>query len=182
MQNAQNIFQSINWSAPSWDLFIAIVFVVGSFLYGFSLGRDRLIVILVSIYMALALIGNAPYLDRLALTTESVTSQIFVFKITGFVGIFIVLFFFLSRSALLRTIASRDEQGSWWQVMLFSVLHVGLLLSVIMSFLPPEALNHLSSVTRQIFTYEGAKFGWLVAPLIAMMLVRRPKKKARRRR
>lgn len=177
MENAQTFFQNINWSNPSWDLFIAIVFVVGSLLYGFSLGRDRLIVILVSIYMALALIGNAPYLDRLGQMTQTVASQIFVFQITGFVGIFIVLFFFLSRSALLRTIASRDEQGSWWQVMMFSVLHVGLMLSVIMSFLPADALNHLSPFTRQIFTYEGARFAWLVAPIIAMMLVRKPQRK-----
>ena len=172
MNNAQSFLQSINWSNPSWDLMIALVFVVGSFLYGFSLGRDRLIVIMVSIYMALALISNAPYLDAVMKKTEGVLNQIFVFKLTGFLGLFLVLFFFLSRSALQRSIASRDEKGAWWQVIIFSVLHVGLLLSVILSFLPKEALDNLSPITRQIFTYDGARFAWLTLPIVAMIILK----------
>ena len=172
INNAQNFLHSVNWSNPSWDLVIALVFIVGSFLYGFSLGRDRLIVIMVSIYMALALISNAPYLDLIMKKTETALNQIFVFKLTGFIGIFLILFFFLSRSALQRSIGSRDEKGAWWQVIIFSVLHVGLLLSVVLSFLPKEALGHLAPITRQIFIYDGARFAWLSAPIIAMMLVR----------
>ena len=42
---------NINWAAPSWDLFIILFFIVAAFLYGLSLGRNRVIVILVSIYM-----------------------------------------------------------------------------------------------------------------------------------
>jgi len=87
-------------------------------------------------------------------------------------GLFLVLFFFLSRSALQRSIASRDEKGAWWQVIIFSVLHVGLLLSVILSFLPKEALEHLSPVTRQIFTHDGVRFAWLTLPIIAMIILK----------
>jgi len=36
------------------DLFIILFFVIAAFLYGFSLGRDRIVAILVSIYMGLA--------------------------------------------------------------------------------------------------------------------------------
>lgn len=176
MSDAQTFFQTINWSAPTWDLFIAGVFLIGALMYGFSLGRDRIIVILVSIYMALALM-TAPYLDVVMEKTALALNQVFVFKLTGFVGIFLGLFFFLSRSALLRTIAHRDDHGSWWQVMLFSILHMGLLISVIISFLPPEAADHLSPFTRQLFVYDGSRFAWLVAPIVAMMFIQSPKKK-----
>ena len=53
---------AINLSDPSWDLFILMFFVVGALLYGFTLGRERVIVLIVSMYMGLAVIGNAPWL------------------------------------------------------------------------------------------------------------------------
>lgn len=168
----------INWSQPTWDLFIALIFIVATFIYGISLGRDRIIVILVSLYMSLAVVNAAPFLDLLERQSQEVLSKIFVFKITGFLGIFIVLFFFLSRSALLRTIASHDERGSWWQVVLFSILHVGLLTSVILSFIPHDAITRLAPLTQQIFTGHLGRFAWIIAPIIAMILVRKkdPKK------
>ena len=39
----------VNWSAPSQDLFVVLLFIVTVFLYGISLGRGRIVVVLVSI-------------------------------------------------------------------------------------------------------------------------------------
>lgn len=162
--------QNINWAVPSWDLFIIIFFVVGAFLYGLSLGKERVIVILVSIYMALAVINTAPYLDKLYGREININfGPNFAFKVTLFLGVFIALFFLLSRSALSRTFGS-GSTGSWWQVILFSFLHVGLLISVILSFLPLEAAEHLLPTTRHIFTSELGKFVWITAPIAAMIL------------
>lgn len=171
--NPAEFLAHINWAQPTWDLFIVLFFVVAAFLYGVSLGRDRIIVILVSLYMALAVVNTAPYLDVLEKSSQEILSKIFVFKITGFLGVFIVLFFLLSHSALLRTIAASDERGPWWQVMLFSFLHVGLLISVTLSFLPPEAVGKLAPLTQRIFTEELSRFLWVAAPIVAMILVRR---------
>ena len=83
---------NINWATPSWDLFIILFFVVAAFLYGLSLGRDRVIVILVSLYMALAIVNTAPYLN--SFTAEISYNNASIFNVTIFVGIFIILFFF----------------------------------------------------------------------------------------
>lgn len=169
-QSTTEFFSNINWAQPSWDLFIILFFVVAGFLYGLSLGRDRIIVILVAVYMALAVVNDAPYIGRLV--EEAGLQQLFVVRISTFMTVFIILFFLLSRSALLKTIAGADTAGAWWQVLVFSFLHVGLLTSVTLSFLPDGAANALSPFTRNIFTTEGGKFFWVVAPIVAMIVLK----------
>ncbi len=167
-------FVTLNFSNPSWDLFILIFFVVVSLLYGLTLGRDRIVVVLVSIYMALAVIQNAPFLKNLTATVT--LGQSFAFRITIFLGIFLVLFFLLSHSGLVKILGHGSGRGSWWQVMLFSFLHVGLLLSVVLSFLPADAQSGLAPITRTIFVSDIAKFAWILAPILVMTIVKEEKK------
>lgn len=168
--NVQNLVANVNWAQPSWDLFIVLFFIIAGFLYGLSLGRDRVIVILVSIYMALAVVNTAPFIGTLQANVG--VSGIFVLRISAFLIVFIALFLLLARSALLQTIANSDTKGSWWQVMLFSFLHVGLLISIVLSFLPADAANQLAPLTRRMFASETARFLWIIGPILAMVLIK----------
>ncbi|PIS42758.1 MAG: hypothetical protein COT24_01825 [Candidatus Kerfeldbacteria bacterium CG08_land_8_20_14_0_20_40_16] len=161
---------NFDWSKPTWDMFIILFFVVAALLYGMSLGRDRIIVILVSIYMALAVVNTAPYINDV--NAEVGVNQFFVVRITAFVAIFVFLFFLLSRSALLATVASSDDKGKWWQVIIFSILHVGLLISIILSFLSESAAENLAPATQTIFVSEIGRFIWIVAPILLMILLK----------
>jgi len=64
-------------------------------------------------------------------------------------------------------------QGSWFQVIIFSFLQVGLLISVILSFLPAEIASELLPITKDIFTSDKAQFAWLLAPILAMIIIGR---------
>ncbi|MFH0804932.1 MAG: hypothetical protein V1916_01920 [Patescibacteria group bacterium] len=168
-----NALQSIDWTRPTWDLFIILFFVVAAFLYGLSLGRDRIITILVSIYMSLAIVEHTPFLQSASFqgAINNVANQFFVFQISAFVFLFIVLFLIISRSALIKTIASVDKAGPWWQVFVFSILHVGLLVSIILSYLPRDTVNAvLAPLTRQVFTTDLAQSLWIIAPVAAMIV------------
>lgn len=160
---------SINWAAPTWDLFIVLFFIVTVFLYGMSLGRDRVIVILVSIYMALAVVSNAPFLGNWDANVQ--VGEFFAFRVTTFLGLFVLLFFLMSRSALQRTFGELAS-GKWWQVLLFSLFHVGLLVSITLSFLPDDAIGHLAPLTQQLFATDTARFVWIIAPIAAMVFVK----------
>lgn len=168
---AQAQFMSVNWASPTWDLFIVLFFILTVFLYGMSLGRDRIIVILVSIYMAMAVVANAPIIGRANPNADIQFGNIFAFKVSAFLGLFILLFFLLSRSALMKTFGNMTA-GKWWQVLVFSIFHVGLLVSITLSFLPPDAIGHLAPITRNLFASEMAKFVWVVAPISGMVLLR----------
>ncbi len=168
-----NIMQNIDWTRPTWDLFIILFFIVAAFLYGLSLGRDRIIVILVSIYMSLAIIEHAPFLNSewLHNLINGIVNQFFVFQISVFLILFIVLFLVITRSALMKTIASSDTAGPWWQVLLYSVLHVGLLVSIVLSYLPADTVNEiLAPLTKQVFTTELAQSVWILSPVVAMII------------
>lgn len=172
LESIQSALSGIDWSKPTWDLFIFLFFFIIAFLYGFSLGRDRILVILVSIYIALAVVPAFPYLERLYL---DLSVQGFAFRVTSFYIFFIVLFFLLSRSALLNLLSAQATGigDKLVEVIIFSVLHVGLLVSITLSFLPEAALSRLAPGTREVFTSEMGKFLWLTAPIAAMIIFSR---------
>jgi len=173
----ESFLSSINWATPNWDTFILLLFIIGALLYGLSLGRDRVIVILVSVYMALAVVANAPVLRDLNLLQLSVNDN-FVLKIGFFLGMFVALFFMLSRSALLKTIGGNGGSGSWWQTIIFSILQVGLLISITLSFLPPEISGNLTQFTRDIFLSYWGKSAWMVLPVVFMAIAPRERTQA----
>lgn len=174
MEEATSYIATINWANPSWDLFIVLFFVVVALLYGLSMGRDRLIVLLVGIYMSLAVVNTAPFIHN-ASATEVGIDQLFAFKIGTFLGAFVLFFFLISRSALANTIGKNDSAGRWWHTIIFSFLQVGLLISVILSYLPREAIDHFAPLTRSLFTGDLPQFLWIVGPIVAMMLIRTDK-------
>lgn len=165
------VFSNVNWLEPSWDMFIVLFFVIASLLYGISLGRDRIIVILVSIYMALAIVNYIPFIT--AFTARISVNDAFALRVSVFLGIFILLFFFLSHSALLRTLGHAAAQGPLWQVMIFSFLHVGLLISVTLSFFPRDLATVLSPLTQGFFTSDIARAAWVSLPVLAMVMLGR---------
>jgi hypothetical protein len=167
--DATTYLQHINWSSPTWDLFIVLFFIVTVFLYGISMGRERVIVILVNIYMALAVVTNAPYINTLDRTANS--GNFFAFKALTFLATFVLLFLLMSRSALAKTFGG-IAGAKWWQVILFSTFHVGLLVSIILSFLPAETVSHLAPMTRQLLASDNARFFWIVAPILALAFVK----------
>ncbi len=161
-----NAFLNFNFFQPTWDVFIILFFVIAALVYGVSLGRDRILVILVSIYMALAVVKYLPFITDYSANVS--VNNAFAFRISLFLGIFILLFFFLSQSALLRTFGNDARQGSWIQVIVFSFLHVGLLISVTLSFLPAEMTSTLSPLTMLIFESDAGRAFWIIVPIVAM--------------
>ena len=166
---AAHYLSSINWIQPSWDIFIVLFFIVASLIYGVSLGRDRIIVLLVAIYMSLAVVKYVPFITDFH-ASVSLNDQ-FALKVSIFLGLFILLFFFLSQSALLKTIGAGAQQGKIWQVVLFSIFHAGLLISVTLSFFPEETMSYLSPLTSQLFVSDAARAAWVIIPVAAMAVL-----------
>lgn len=168
--NFQNAVTNVNWAQPSWDLFIVLFFVVAGLVYGLSLGRERVVAILVSVYMALAVVSNAPYIGILRNGIRD--SNTTLARVFAFIAIFIVLFVLLVRSSTMKGLSGSDEKGSWWQAMLFSFLHVGLLISIVLSYLPVNAIQQLAPMTQRVFTSDTGRFLWVLGPILALIMFR----------
>lgn len=163
------MLSTIDWLKPSWDLFIILFFVVASFVYGISLGRDRILVILISIYMALAVVKYVPFITEFDANIS--INENFALKVSVFLGMFVLLFFLVSQSALVRTLGASSSQGKWWQVFIFSLLHAGLLLSVTLSFIPNDVSGWLSPLTKTLFVSDHAKAVWVILPIVTMIFL-----------
>ena len=90
------LLSQINWAQPSWDLLIFFLFATLVIFYGFSLGKSRIIIILLSIYMALAVANTLPYLSRGILQYAPINPNLekfFAFPVIVFLIIFVVLLF-----------------------------------------------------------------------------------------
>lgn len=175
LQNFLSQFASVNWFSPSWDVFIILFFLVASFLYGLSLGLNRILIIIISIYLSLALIDYFPFTNA---TLPEFKMGGISFKVTLFIGVVLLLFFFLSRSALLKTFGGGSD-GSFFQIFLFSILHVGLLLGIVLSYMPESFREGLSPFSHQLFINSTAKFIWVFLPIAAMIVLGKTKKKRR---
>lgn len=150
-----------------WDIVLVLAFVGASLLYGFSRGKKGAAVMTVSIYMALAVTQALPdFILNISLNNAA------AFQVSAFIGIFALLFYWLSRSALLRTF-SGDSGGSMLQTAVLSVLHAGLLLAVAMTFVPEIHLHYFSPYLLQFFIGEWQLFGWIAAPIVAMIVLGR---------
>lgn len=163
--DTSNLLKGIDFQKPSWDVFVILFFLVGALLYGLSLGRDRIIVILVSIYMSLTVVKSLPdVVLRFTIGKE------FAIQVTAFVALFVGLFFLVSRSALIRTLGVNASEGKWYQTIIFSILHVGLLISITMSFLPADVIAKFAPITQFVFTAQWSQFAWIAAPIVAMII------------
>ena len=164
-------------SASGWDLFIILIFLIAVFVYGFFLGRNRMIILLLSSYFSLTIVQAIPW-ERLSSLgwlgiSQGPSSSL---KIIIFLGIVILFYFLVPRSVLSSTLRIKKRgDASWIQILVLSIAQVGLLAMVILSFLPETNIDVLDSSVKKIFVGPEAQFVWLVLPVLAMVLIKRRK-------
>lgn len=160
---------AVNFNQPTWDLFIYLFFAVAVVMFALTLGRQRIVSVLLSVYLSLVVVNYLPYINK-AWEEVDLNLGVFAFRLSGFAIVFVVAFFILSRSTILYEAAGAGR--GIISAIIFSFLFVGMLLSIVLGFLPASAQGVFSEFTRQIFTSEVAKFVWLIMPMAAMAVLR----------
>jgi len=161
--------QNINWTAPTWDLFILAGWALASVVYAFAAGRGRIINILLSVYIAKLLVLQMPFLtnsvsERLSGTAASL-QQMIVFLV-----LFLVLFLLLGRFVL-KTSADSHRMSSAVFGLIFSFLQIGMLINIVLKFLPLITQESFSPLIRTLFIKDPVSLIWLVAPIIYLVIL-----------
>jgi len=94
---------------------------------------------------------------------------VYFLQLIVFFGCIVGLFFLFSRMGALSGFSGSPSLPV---IGLFSVLHVGLLISTVLSFLPTTALSELSPMIKFAFTSDITHFLWILAPIGALYLLR----------
>src|SRR5438132_139125 len=149
LNHLQQLIHAFNWHAPSWDLFIMLFWLVAGVIYAFAAGRGRILTILVSVYMAKLLVIEAPFLTT-AISKHTSIAVASLQQLATFAVLFLVLFMFLGRYAF-KTSADGRRISSLLFGVIFGILQVGLLINVVMSFLPEHVKNGFAPLIRLLF-------------------------------
>ncbi|MBI4239570.1 hypothetical protein HY620_01110 [Candidatus Uhrbacteria bacterium] len=148
----------------SWDTFLILIFAFAVFVYSFFVNRERLAVVLLSIYTALAIIVSTPLISNALLTFS--LQQMEMYRLGIFIGLFAILYLLFSHNMSLRS----EIGHHWWQAAILSFLQVGLLMSCILTLIPQNVMT--SSVAGAFFTGDIPRSFWLLAPVASMIIMR----------
>lgn len=157
---------------PSWDLLVLFVFLGAIFLYGITIGRDRLVILLLSIYFSNVVIQTMPW-GVLAKFFGSVDSPSPSFKIFLFFTIIVAIAFLMPRSILgSKFKTGKGGRGSVFYIFIFSICNVGILSTTTLSFLSAKVVNDLNPLIIQLFWGEEVRFFWTLLPILLLILLR----------
>lgn len=163
----QVLISTFNWHSPSWDLFILLFWVVASVLFAFAAGRGRMLTILVSTYMSQLLVLQAPFFSD-AVSNKFNIGMGTLAQLAAFAILFSVFFVFLSRYAFRSSIEGRQILALPF-VLIFTILQVGLLINIIISYLPDHVQNSFSPLIQLLFLHTNAGFIWLLLPVVFLI-------------
>ncbi len=157
---------------PSWDIFAIIGFVVAVFFYGWSVGKNRLFAVFISAYFSYVIVQAVPWKKLTFLSIKN--SALPTYELFLFFAIIAALLFLLPRSSFGFVLRLRKRaQGRWPEILIFSILQIGLVVSLVLEFLPNKMVLDLNPLVRKYFTGEMMRFMWLSLPIVALVLMGR---------
>ena len=163
-------FSKLNLNFGPEILFAGLI-LVALLLYGLSLGRTRAVVSFLGVYIAYAVQSVFPFWDKLDEIIKFAPQPHFTR-----IGFFLILYFiiFLVLNASLVKSRLTIGEASFFAVSVISVLQFGLLLAIILNMLPiSEVAKVLPAYLAQYFIAPSAIFYWFIAPIPALLLVRK---------
>jgi hypothetical protein len=171
IEYVKSLVQSFNWHTPSWDLFIMIFWGVAGVIYAFAAGRGRILTILISVYMSQLIVIKAPFLSA-EIGKKLPTTALSLQQLATFIVLFLIFFIFLGRYAF-KTSADGRKMSSVGFGIVFALLQVGLLINIIIGYLPDMYKNSLDPLIQVLFVKDPATFVWLILPVAFLIFLGR---------
>lgn len=150
--------------------FLALIFVFFIiFFYGMRVGRGRMILLLLSLYVTIVLTALFPF--RVKLLESIKIGEPYFIEIGLFLTVFFLVLLLFLRSPL-RILAAKSR-GHLFQVLALSVLILGIFVSHLTVSLPAEYSDKLNHPVFAYFKSETAKFWWALAGVVFLAVLRR---------
>ena len=163
-------FSSLNLGPEALFGILVVVFLL---LYGLSLGRTRALVSLLGIYIAYALQAIFPYFSELH-DALRFSPEMYLTRVALFFVFYLTVFAILNRSLVKHRLTMKEFSIFW--VSLISLLQLGILVSIILNFIPVDKLTIFPEYLSGYFAEQRALFFWLTAPVVLLISMRREKR------
>lgn len=160
-------FLNINSSVPFWDFLIVVAVVGLAVAQTLTLRHHRIITNITAIYLAFVAVSAVPWRNAASAMIKIPTGVVTI-RFSAFLIVFLLLVFLLTRSSLLQ---SASLVGPKWNQFLFAALEAGLLMMLVLTFFPPEALKGLSESVRTVFISDNGRLFWTIGPIVALLVL-----------
>lgn len=152
-------------SGNTWVILFFIIFVV--LLIGFTSGRTKLLIALLSVYAAVFVESVFPYSRELGVFIKDLPEYWIRFGL--FLFFYLFIFWVLNRSLLKSRLSTKEMSIVW--IFIFSFLEVGLMASIFFSYADNQ--NTIFPVSfAQIFGTKTSRFIWGVLPIVFTFFLR----------
>lgn len=172
-QYVQKLFGNAGLPKFNYGWLVALFFVFAIFLIGLSLGRSRVLLSLICLYIASFLESHFIYFDKLREAMKGKPE--FWLHIGLFLIFFIISLVILNRSALKHSLTLRET--SFFPIVFVTILEVGFLASLIMAYFPSGVGRGLPVWAIKFFGTQNAQFWWALTPLVILLFMKRKNKK-----
>jgi hypothetical protein len=157
-----NFLSSLGFSLTPFDLAVLAGLIgVAIFYTIFFVNRGRLVPLLFSSTLAFLVTEFAQFLPKGSWS----------YQFWSFVGVFIVIFLFLSRIILQSPVGVETFGIILCFLLAFS--QVGFGLSILSFFLPYEIIKNFSALLQKIFVGNDALFYWGTASVLLLLILSR---------
>lgn len=158
---------------PSWDVFLTIFFIIG-IAYGFLIQRDKIIVSLISVYIAIVVTNSfAGVVQQFFVGDKVLFGQVWIRANASLLTIQIIIFaltiFFVSARSGFLTKKTRGAGLPPIEILAYSFFNTVLIISSIISFLPPATRQHLIESSKLASRIMNLQLWWIVLPVILLV-------------
>ena len=158
---------------PSWDVFIALTFVLGV-AYGFILKREKVITILSSVYIAIVMATSfTEYVFQFFQGNKVIANQVWVkgnvSSGTVAIALFLLVIFFVSGA--INASSTKSGDTSAFEVIIYMALSMALIISTILGFLPEATRATIMGTSRVASIIYGFRTLWIIAPPITLVIL-----------
>ena len=168
---AKKLAGGIDTSGLRYDWLIIFFFVFVILLMALSLGRSRMLLALLSLYVAVFLESHFIFFDKIRMLIKNKPD--YLLHLGLFFIIYFLVFAILSRSVLKQRLTL--SESSIFAVALIAVLEMGFLAAILFSYFPDEWLNKVPARLMPYFATENARFWWALVSLFALLLSKNKK-------
>ncbi len=170
-QYTQKLFGSAGLPKFNYGWLVALFFIFVIFLVGMSLGRSRILLSLICLYIASFLEPHFIYFDKLRGVMKGQPES--WLHIGLFLIFFVISVVILNRSVLKHSLTLQET--SFLPIALIAILEIGFSASLIVSYLPLEIGGDLPVWAVKFFGTQNAQFWWALTPLAALLFMRHKK-------
>lgn len=161
-------------AVPTWDLFLILFFIIGV-AYGFILQRDKTVITLISVYVALVItqVLTGP-IQEFFVGDRTILGQFFIKANVSTFTVQTVLFAGIIALVSAKSgISGRDSGGGLMspiEVFGFSVLNTALIASSIFYFMPEAMRAGFDETSRIAHFLIQYHIWWMILPIVLLII------------